>query len=261
MNADSIFQIGRDHTVCEDYALSGTMKDVNADIAYAIVCDGCSASNDVDTGARLLALSARENIFWSHLRENCKEFGNRTIFNASEILHRFPSVSKTCLDATLLVAYVQDKKLTLFGFGDGVLVHKSKTGTKFFHVGLSSGAPDYLSYHLDNNRMIAYNALMDNRKTVATSFDGITDYKPFIPINYSATLEEGDVVAVISDGINSFRMADNTPIEWEGLLEEFIGFKNYAGVFVNRRMAAFQRKCLKEGWHHHDDISIAAIVV
>jgi len=32
-------------------------------------------------------------------------------------------------------------------------------------------------------------------------------------------------------------------------------------VFVKRRMAAFKRKCIKEGWTHSDDISIGAIVV
>ena len=58
MNADRSFQIGNDHTICEDFALA----DVEAGLAYAIVCDGCSASTDVDFGARALAFSAKRTI-------------------------------------------------------------------------------------------------------------------------------------------------------------------------------------------------------
>jgi hypothetical protein len=72
---------------------------------------------------------------------------------------------------------------------------------------------------------------------------------------------EGDVIAVVSDGINSFRKADNTPLAWIELIDEFTGFKTFEGEFVLRRIAAFKRKCLKEGITHSDDISVAAIVI
>jgi hypothetical protein len=45
------------------------------------------------------------------------------------------------------------------------------------------------------------------------------------------------------------------------LAEEFIGYKNFTGVFAKRRFSAFKKKCLKEGWTHSDDISVAAIVI
>ena len=53
----------------------------------------------------------------------------------------------------------------------------------------------------------------------------------------------------------------NEPIPWTDLVDEFTGFKNFEGEFVQRRIAAFKRKCLKEGITHSDDISIAAIHV
>ena len=57
MNEDCYFEIGHSHTICEDYALTGK---INENLSYAIVCDGCSASDTVDLGARILAHTARE---------------------------------------------------------------------------------------------------------------------------------------------------------------------------------------------------------
>jgi hypothetical protein len=74
-------------------------------------------------------------------------------------------------------------------------------------------------------------------------------------------VEEGDVISVITDGINSFRKEDNEVIDWKDLVDEFCGFKNFEGQFVQRRIGAFKRKVNKEKWHHFDDISIASILV
>lgn len=262
MNADNDFQIGKDHTVCEDYSLSGVTKE---GAAFAIVCDGCSASPEVDIGARLLALSAREHIFWSHLRKDPNQFAKETTQHANEARLKFSLLHPQCLDATLLVAYVQDNYLTAFGFGDGVIIHKNKSGLWVHHIELTSGAPDYLSYNLFAPRMSAYDQLKDNEKQIVWKRDTgayqMEIRKPFDPLHISMSVEEGDIVAVISDGINSFRKADNTAIDWKDLVDEFIGFKNFEGQFVLRRLAAFKRKCIKDNWHHHDDISMAAIVV
>ena len=58
MNANSTFSIGKNHIVCEDYALAYT----GPIITYAIVSDGCSSSPDVDFGARCLAMSAKREL-------------------------------------------------------------------------------------------------------------------------------------------------------------------------------------------------------
>ena len=59
MNADHYYTIGNSHSVCQDYAISGLVENG----AYAILSDGCSSSPDVDVGARMLSLSAKENSF------------------------------------------------------------------------------------------------------------------------------------------------------------------------------------------------------
>lgn len=256
MNADACFQIGKDHKICEDYALAGTEKE----FAYAIVCDGCSASKDVDLGARLLALSSRENLLWG-LNKDCYEFGEHSINLAKSIVRNLMCLGSQCLDATLLIAVISNKNVTVYIYGDGVLVHQTKDEVKSVHINLTSGAPDYLTYIIDKPRIIEYDKLEDNRKIVWTSYDGIHDYKPFEPFVYKCQVEDGDVISVISDGINSFRKADNEAIDWKDLLTEFTGFKNFEGEFVQRRISAFKRKIAKDNWHHLDDISIASIIV
>lgn len=258
MNANSTFQIGKDHTVCEDYALSG----IKGDLAYAIVCDGCSASPDVDFGARCLAMSAKREL---RLNDDVLAFdGKKAIANAERIIEVFPYISPSFLDATLLVACLNKKHLTLYMYGDGVMVHRSKDRLVSAHVQLPSGAPDYLSYHLDPLRKESYLKMEDNEKKITlreNDTESTRTYEPFNPFIYDCQVSDGDTISVISDGINSFRRADNTAVDWRELVNEFTGFKNFEGEFVLRRISAFKRKFTKENWHHFDDISIASIVV
>lgn len=263
MNADSTFQIGKDHIVCEDYALSGVSGVVDS-TAYAIVCDGCSASPDVDFGARALAMSAKRALAM------CTDyspdvFGEKSIFNANKVFDVFPLLHPQALDATLLAAWVYDKKLYAYLYGDGVYIHKHKNGIWVNHIELTSGSPDYLSYHLDERRMKEYMKIEDNQKEIIyRRDDGVYDKtfgKPFVPVVIKTDVDEGDIIAVISDGMNSFRRQDNSSIDFKDLIDEFIGFKTTEGQFVQRRINAFKRKCLKENITHSDDISIAAIVI
>src|SRR5512137_3213335 len=261
MNANSTFSIGKDHIVCEDYALASA----SPNITYAIVSDGCSASPDVDFGARCLAMSAKREI---RLNTSFLDFnGKNVIANAQRVIDVFPYLSPQFLDATLLVAGVNNhtNDLNVYMYGDGVMVHRKKDGIVAVHIQLSSGAPDYLSYHLDPLRRQAYDKIEDNKKEVLF-WDGTKlndsrngDWGPFDAFIYNTKMQEGETIAVISDGINSFRKADNTVIPWTDLIDEFTGYKTFEGEFVLRRIAAFKRKCAKEGITHSDDISIAAI--
>lgn len=264
MNADSTYFIGHDHIVCEDYAIASS----SPTFTYAIVSDGCSASSDVDFGARCLAMSAKREIRLN--QDNILNFdGKKVVANAQRVIDTFPYLSPQFLDATLLTAIVNNntKRANVFMYGDGVMIHRKKDGIVAVHIQLSSGAPDYLSYHLDPIRKQQYQRLEGNVKEVTILKDGkldtsrTGDYLPLDPFVYDVEVEEGDVLAVISDGINSFRKSDNTPISWTDLIDEFTAYKNYEGVFVLRRIAAFKRKCLKDGTTHSDDISVATIKI
>jgi hypothetical protein len=258
INVDHDFQIGKEHIVCEDYALSG----LHANKAIAIVCDGCSASPDVDVGARLLALSARQMCI-GHGYMSFEPFAFAAAHKAHLALESFTSVHPHCLDATLLVAWVEKDEVHAYMHGDGVLVHKRKDGHHFIHVEFSRSAPAYPAYLLDDERKKGYLSAQITKTVVEVTEVGRLErvMTPFEPMKYNVKVEEGDVIAVISDGINSFRRANNEPIPWEELVNEFTGYKNTTGLFAKRRIAAFKRQCAKEGTTHSDDISIAAIVV
>lgn len=259
MNANNIYILGSEHSVCEDYSLSG-IKD---NVAYAVVCDGCSASIDVDLGARILALSSREALFYFSrfgTRFDSLAFGTYCIDGADECLDNFPLVNRHSLDCTLLIAWVKDKKLTAYLYGDGVIIHRHKNGVDYNHVTISSGAPDYLSYFLDLSRKSEYDKIENNEKIIENN-SGKNVLIPFVPVVWEGDVEEGDIISVISDGINSFSKADSTPIDWKDLIDEFTLYKNFSGDFVMRRIMAFKRKCLKEGITHYDDISVASVVV
>jgi len=260
MNANSTFLIGKDHETCEDYALSGYIQPL--DLAYAIVCDGCSASPDVDIGARILALSARETLLDGTQITDSISFGKATIRKAAKLFQAFPSIHSQALDATLLIAWVQNKMLTLYMYGDGVFIHKTKNGVATVHISFQGGAPDYLSYWFDERRLGAYYDLPENKKIISVNVND-TEYvgSPLVPYTFNIPVDDGDVISVISDGINSFRKADYTQIPWKDLIDEFTGYKNFEGEFVLRRISAFKRKCLKEGITHSDDISISTILV
>ena len=263
MNNDHDFFIGKDHETCEDYSLSGTFED----ISYAIVCDGCSASPDVDFGARALALSARETLINPYMRGYVGEyssFGKVVIDKASHVFNIFTHLHPQALDATLLVAFVKDRMLTCYIYGDGVFIHRSKTTTRLVHIDFLSGAPAYLSYNLDNKRKLLYDVEANLSKHVIDTIDGSFEpksLKPFDPVVITSPVNDGDIISVCSDGINSFRKPDNESINWKDLVEEFVGYKNFNGEFVKRRMSAFKRKCHKECITHYDDVSIATIVI
>lgn len=262
MNTNHDFQIGKEHVVCQDYAISGVMEG----IPFAIVCDGCSASPDTDLGARLMAIGAKEQLSWLYHVNSYASFGLTALKRAVEACLQFPSLHAQVLDVTLLVAFVQGDQLTVFMYGDGVCYYKVNGREHFIHVsyethdeGVIKTAPDYLSYTLSHQRMEAY-CQKPTVKLIET--DGsLVRVNAFAPVVLELPVQPGDIVALSSDGIDSFRNATNDSIPWQDIAKEFFGYKQTNGVFVNRRLSAFKRHCLKEGISHSDDISVAAIAL
>ncbi len=276
MNTDHDFKIGSTHDTCEDYAVSGG----HGPFAYAIVCDGCSSADDVDFGARMLALAARETLKIARNSPlSYEQFGSLTVHRADTVSSILPQIDPNFLDATLLIAWVDNGQLTALIYGDGVFLHKTAESVHAVHVefkvpmeGVMRAAPAYLSYLLDTDRKASYDDLGGTKEIndciikpagndLVNISGSLVPHKPFDPVIITAPVAPGDIIAVCSDGINSFRHADDTPVPWTDLVKEYVGFKNYEGVFVQRRMAAFRRKCQKDFISHTDDISVAAIAV
>lgn len=278
MNTDCRFEIGADHLVCEDFA--HVFHNDACKTAVAIVSDGCTSSSNTDIGARILALSAFR-VWGEYISEGDEEidantFGKKSIFLSKSVLDQisYMNIQPGCLDATLLVAFVRENDYTVFMFGDGVFFHKSKEGIHTVNTSLTSGAPDYLSYYLNSDRKRRYDSLEENLRIIQDTRGNLDDeiewsslhtqIKSSLPFEYTilrGTAEPGDIIAVCSDGINTYRKPDYSPISVEEMGREFLDYKNTVGVFVKRKMNALHRRFLKEGITHSDDVSISSIIV
>lgn len=275
MNANHHFEIGNTHSVCQDYAMSGVVKNGG----YAIVCDGCSGSPDVDFGARALALSAKRTLLLINGGEmNYDLFGKVTIRNLEHIGDNIP-LDPRALDSTLLATWVKGNELKAYLYGDGVFVHKSATTLRMVHVSFEPDSADnktkpaYLSYYLDKVRLKEYEDIQVSKRVFdvsiyiggqTPSLDAIEAeefVKPFDPVVIKTLAEPGDIVAVMSDGVNSFRQGDGSEMGWNDVVNEFVGFKTTTGVFVQRRLGFLMRQWAKEQISHYDDIGMAAIEV
>ena len=273
MNANHHFEIGKDHIVCQDYALSGV--GVDGTTAYVIISDGCSASPQVDVGARILALSAKETLASCGGSSYYELFGLNIIQKAKGIFNVLPYLHPQALDATLLIAWVKNDILTAYMYGDGVFFYKGKAESRSLHISFLNdkpdfnGAPAYLSYNLDAKRINGYNSMGGIKmiEEVVDRLDG-TDLsithkilQPFDSVVVKMPVVGGDVFGVCSDGVGSFRKADNEIIPYTDILKQVTDYKSTAGVFVERCVKFFKRNCVKELTTHSDDLSVAAIVV
>jgi len=273
MEADHDFQIGSNHVVCQDYAMSGV---VNDKFAYAIVCDGCSASPDVDFGARALALGARETLRVAKSTPIPYEaFGAMAIGKASAMFPIFPLLHPQALDSTLMVTWVQGDRAYAFLYGDGLFFHKTADSMRVVHVKFlpnpdvpnSKPAASYLAYTLDHTRHEDYLKYSGPKQVLDTLIgpggeSGIpVTRSPFASVALETVVGPGDVVGVTSDGIESFKDGGGNYMDWRSVLPQFTAFKTFPGVFVRRRLQKFAQDCRSNSTTHFDDISLAAIHV
>ena len=291
MNADSYFEIGHSHKVCEDYALSG----VQGDLAYAIVSDGCSSSKDSDVSARLLVHISRDALLYLHRRKllydpNFLESSFRATFEEIVIKKclevkdtlRFPC---DIFDATLLIAAavgdVWGRKI-LFSWGDGYFILKRPSGAvDVISLSYESNAPYYLSYELSQNKHDAYAAEYGSvplhKNIDRISVDGVVDFVDVDVIpsvmqrSYFSVMGEGadfTQIIVSSDGIGTYEddpgVQPPTGTELRkytalDVIPNMVSYKNPVGEFVTRRMNRLKKEYADTHVIHQDDVSCAAI--
>jgi len=266
MNSDSHFLIGHSHNVCEDYALSGKHDDLH----YAIVSDGCSASKDVDIGARILAKTAESVIkavythpYQPHYYWNI--IGSMIISNAQRTI-RSLGIADTALDATLLfaVGYEDRESFSLFAYGDGSFSYYDiDNKLHIIDIEYESGAPYYLSYRLDKQRQEGYRENFPGKVNINHYYendDGKLDIKvgsvEHYDFEFCLDVPVGSYISVFSDGTHTF-----SGLKFTETAKEFMNFKNHTGDFVKRRMNVIKRRCDKEGIKYSDDVSMASIYV
>lgn len=280
MNCDIASITGKSHRICEDYArcnsewrhFSGANKPEMLNLLkekpYVILADGCSSAVDADFGARILVKCA-ENFL------NHRDY-YPSVIAASYATAKGMGLDETSLDATLLTAqYHQESRdvVKYQTYGDGVVAAQKNDGTlEIVDIAFPSGYPYYLSYSLSEARMESMLKLTNNNKQVRTHHffypDGSTS-KDQTEVDGpesqgQAYTDEYNWLALFSDGVHSFYSHDATnamvPIQMIDVVKKLTDFKgSFRGEFVQRTMNGFLKHSAKQGWMHHDDVTMAVI--
>ena len=284
MHADCAFYTGKTHAVCQDYARIGDRDG----LPFVAISDGCSGSIDTDIGSRLLAISAsnllRVKTYALEDRGGISEFPTR-VAETARVLVSAIGLDQQCLDSTLIIAAVQSdngvKKVNCRMYGDGAIIAKKKNGGISLYTGdFTTGVPYYLSYLLNEQRLEAW----WNLATAEGGLEKIVrrsvfhhDGNQFVNQNnqtdfflaedmsfrISFVKDNYDWVCIASDGIHTF--VEKTPehafnpIPTPEVVNQMFAFKNYTGLFVQRRIGRYMRDAVKTNIQHDDDFAVAGI--
>jgi hypothetical protein len=284
MNADSAFQIGASHAVCQDYSLAvGSLTPAPASKSgsqftpYVVLSDGCSSSPDTDTGARLLVKAAEQALLGrdaSRARdpsEMHKEAARRALLWARRV-----GLRPQAVDATLLTAHLDGDKLILGCTGDGVICLQSADGMiDVYSISYPSGYPRYPVYTHQPERLLAWEDVERSGKEVkhfrSASIESPLRLKDAAHSDrptevFTARASDYTYAALFSDGIHSFYSAEQTAtgrsvaaIPMEEVLRDLVSFKSVRGTFVERRLNRFLKDCRARGWQHADDLAFGAL--
>ena len=278
MNADSAFQMGSTHAVCQDYAVAGTCTAAahgDGEVApcrpYVILSDGCSSSPDTDVGARLL-VKAAERLLRASGGPHADGLAGlhaeaaRLALSWAELLGLRPQA----VDATLLTAHLDGEELIVGCSGDGVVCLQTADGAlDAYAVSYPDGYPAYPAYAHQPARLRALADAGRARKEVtrlraATAGerlrqDGVSDGGGLTEV-FAVKAAGHRFAALLSDGVQSFLHSGRAEaIPLESVLPELVSFKNTRGAFVGRRVMGFLKDCQRKGWRHGDDLSLAAL--
>ena len=289
LKVDHYFTIGTSHArsgePCQDYALSGTLKDARI---YAIVTDGCSgASARTDLGARVLALAMEAELQRTTSLNDC--FTPASIHRIRTHLQSMPLGGTPQDYLASIVAFCSTSTTAkIFMAGDGAYATHHANGT--VHITEASwpdNAPYYLGYCLQpavaarfanqteakqrppptsvRPEMVegpaGFDQLSPNGVTLTTHTTGIEATTQVIPTHdflqgWTTEIDLTDItaLAICTDGIGQISALDTLEAATACL-----AFKNYEGSFVKRRTMKALAQWEKNGHIPQDDFSIAAL--
>lgn len=269
MHSDAAFYIGKSHAICQDYVTNFSARNKT----QVVLCDGCSSSEMVDVGARLMALAASDLIDDSNnlitaAGNNHQLFKSVSDYVRYKYTHPLLMHHNSMFDATVLYAAVANTKLHIGIAGDGVIALKEKDGPITVITRECENMPDYPSYYMLPDRREAY--LSQDIRAVTTLYNLATktiinqfNDPAFAYCVKSYDLTEGshtlEWVACMSDGVYSFQDSNRVTIPMLDVVEQLTAFKSFTGVFAQRRLNAFRKESAGKGWSHYDDISIGGI--
>lgn len=275
MKTDTFIEIGSQHQMCEDYIISGDN--------YIILADGCSGSKHSEMGSRFVCYMAKMYMKLHGVAgiddfKYYENLGNWVIHN-SDTLTRQLGLDKTCLDATLVVAYAKDDYVHICMFGDGYIVMKTAWGDyEIYCVDFKAGSksmPYYLRYLIDDEGRKKYHEMKVSKTvnkttifsdgtvknhTIEQAYDNIEFWH--LPIGRFKS------ISICSDGLGTFLKptADETGnkiMNAEDMVPSIFDFKSSAGVFLQRQINMCKRNMrkLNSPFEHFDDLSIGTFLM
>jgi hypothetical protein len=237
----------------------------------AIISDGCSFGGTnpkppTELGAQILARRAsqllKKNIYLDH---------NILIHECAELIADI-GLNTDCLAATLGWLQVGNINIMAHLVGDGCIIGRSRYNKiHVYNYEFKSGAPFYLRYELGENPTCDDYIQMFGDKVIETcdiiNVDNVIQEYNYFDEWYDGIIKEFfhfnnfDVVAIASDGINSFIDTDNNPVSRNLIIEELFKFRNYNPGFLERRCNRAFQTFAERGWVNQDDFSIGTIYV
>ena len=277
-NVDSHFMIGRTHSICQDYAEASLQGEPTV-----IVSDGCSSAAHTDFGSRFLVRAAKRAL--DRYSKDYDSYVNRVAdcsIITADGYRRAMGLPIECLCATLLTAHLSKDVIRTTIFGDGVVAARERdtgriTVDKYEYP---SGAPYYLRYTLDQShndyvdqfgfefRISSYYIHPDGKTDQKTEWT--TEKVEHAGAGSIYHVNDYDLVALFTDGVHSFVRPEITStsktekqVNFLDVVRELLQFKNYNGIFAERRMKRAFDPLLgafgKHGWINTDDLSMGVI--
>jgi serine/threonine protein phosphatase PrpC len=263
ITSDCIFESARKpHKNCQDYAICG-----DSPFPFLIISDGCGSSDNTDIGSRILTHVAKSNLTLFLTYKGYEDYCKSVIENSFYSI-KLLQINETCLDATLIVAYILNNRINVLMCGDGHIFMLDKKGEIILNEKISykNNAPYYLSYMLNKERDKIYRESQgDDFVTVELTY--LHNDKTFCNIVnnkwvVSHTINNIEFIIITSDGIDSFynlRTAERIPSD--EIIKEVIDFKSKNGEFVKRRIRRMLSDFESKDIYNSDDLSVASFMI
>lgn len=244
MEINSFFQIGKEHKVCEDYALHGLLP-----FPYVILSDGCSSNEFTDIGSRILSVITQKNL--SQFNPEKKElFLEEIIVQANEAINLL-GINKDALNGTLILIFNFNNKIYSMLVGDGCLIYSNKKNETISIIHeYEMNYPYYLNYFGKN--------ISNEKKLIIKENDTNKSYEyDFIKL-YEFEESEINWIVASTDGIFSFSNGSEL-YDFENIKNSIADFKSFKGDFIERKMKRIIKNLNKEGFYNSDDWSLGGI--
>ena len=253
---DQYYTIGSTHTVCEDYIIQGDVPN-----PFIVLSDGCSSSKNTDVGSKILSLTTKRIL--ANTKKwplDYSEFGQLLINTALKVVKKL-KLSEEVLDATVMLAFLQEDNIVVYVYGDGCLFTKEHNGTiNTIEVEFTHNAPYYLTYWNDKERLLGYASYDPNPLILIDSEYGKSELKPFqTPLVFKFPLKKFQYIAIASDGASQcinfqYKMPQKIPLY--KIAKDLLGFQDITDKFVELRTKNILQQYAQKSIYPVDDLSI-----